>query len=135
MHASLSSGAITLKEIQDNVEIENCIFINTTAVNNGGALYLDMNGDIDISSNTEVIVKNNTFIKSSANFGGAILQLGGTLTIIDSKFLENTAAYDGAAIYVSLTNLKLNNSQLTSNKIIEQKLFNGGGIYCDKRGY
>ena len=101
-------------------------------MNNGGALYLDMDGENDIPSDTAVIVKNNTFIKSSANFGGAIVQLGSTLTIIDSKFLENTATYDGAAIYVSLTNLKLNNSQLTSNKIIEQNLFNGGGIYCDK---
>ena len=131
LHALLSSGAITMKNMQNQIEIENCLFINTTAVNNGGALYLDMDDDLN-ESNANIIIKNNTFINSSANFGGAIVQLGGNLAIIDSQFIENEAEYNGAAIYVSYVNLKMENTQIISNRILDEDMYGGGGIYCDK---
>ena len=131
LHALLSSGAIAMKIIQDQIEIENCVFINTTAVNNGGALYLDMDDDM-VESDVNTIVKNNTFINCSANFGGAIVQLGGNMEINDSRFLENGAEYDGGAIYVSFVNLKLDNTKIISNRLLYEELFDGGGIYCEK---
>ena len=131
LHALLSSGAIAMKGIQNQIEIENCLFINTTALNNGGALYLDMDDDMK-ESDVNTLVKNNTFINCSANFGGAIVQLGGNMEITDSRFLGNEVEYDGAAIYVSFVNLKLHNTQIISNRLLDEEMFNGGGIYCDK---
>ena len=129
LHAYLSAGAIALKNF-GNVELENCSFINTSAVNNGGALFMDAGIIIGPEYATTVIIKNNTFINTSANFGGAIVQLGANLTISDSNFIDNSVIYDGAAIYVSSTNFKLNNTQIISNKLLDED-FNGGGIYCD----
>ena len=131
LHASLSSGAIAIKAIKNSIEIENCIFINTSAVNNGGALFVDVDEDIK-KFNKEVTVKNTTFENSSADFGGSIVQLGGNLKITDSKFLKNSVICEGGAIYASYTNLELDSTQIISNRLTDEKLFNGGGIYCDK---
>jgi hypothetical protein len=39
------------------------------------------------------------FENCSSNFGGAYLQLGGTLTIMKSNFTNNIAEYLGGAVY------------------------------------
>lgn len=130
LHAYLTAGAIGIK-ISKRVEIENCIFLNTSSVNNGGALYIDIDTSYDMF-NATVLIKNTTFTNSLANFGGALVQLGGNLKIIDSTFSNNLATNDGAAIYVSHTNSSLSNSTVTSNKLLDDEFFDGGGIYCDK---
>ena len=100
-------------------------------MNNGGALFVDVDEDIK-KFNKEVTVKNTTFENSSADFGGSIVQLGGNLKITDSKFLKNSVICEGGAIYASYTNLELDSTQIISNRLTDEKLFNGGGIYCDK---
>ena len=100
LKANLSSGAVALRTPK-NSEFENCTFENTTAINNGGALFIDVYGEHSSYATDEVIIKDSRFIDSWGNFGGAIVQLGGNLTVLNSNFTENNALYDGGAIYVS----------------------------------
>jgi predicted outer membrane repeat protein len=129
LHAEFSGGAIILKSFV-GVELENCSFINNSAVKNGGALFIDIGIPITPEYIMPVTIKNSRFINNSANFGGAIVQLEGNLTILDSDFIDNSVIYDGSAIYESSTNFKLINSRIISNKLLNEE-YNGGGIYCD----
>ena len=130
LQASLTAGAVALKT-PGNSEFENCLFENTSAVNNGGAIFSDVYGEHSITSTNEIIIKDSQFLNCHADFGGAIVQLGGNLTVLDSLFLENQALYDGAAIYLSYTNSLFDNVSVVSNDLIYTELFDGG-IYCDQ---
>jgi len=127
LHANETAGAIGLKEVNE-IEIINCTFINATANKNVGAVYIDF-GTNEESEGTLIV--NSTFINSSGDFGGALVQLMSNLTIINSSFINNTSEYDGGAVYASYTNPYLENTSFKSNKITYDYLFNGGAIYCD----
>ena len=86
-----------------NILIKNSEFKNISCEKNGGSLYFDLVENVEIS--------NSTFTHSYAEFGGAILQLEGSLTVENCNFTQNTAFYDGGAIYASYVNLKLNNKK------------------------
>ena len=100
--------------------------MNTSAVKNGGAIYIDDNYE---SSN--VNIRNSKFINSYGDFGGALVQLQGNLTIENSIFIGNTAKYDGGAIYTSNVYLKMNNTLFESNQIMHNDSFDGGALYLD----
>ncbi len=125
LYANETAGAIGLKEL-NNMEINNCTFINTSAVKNGGAIFMDVD-----SKPIETYVVNSIFVNSTGDFGGALVQLGGNISIINSIFINNTAQYDGGAIFLSKTLLGMNNTILESNKIMDNESFNGGAIYLD----
>ena len=124
--AGISCGAVALKRCVES-EFENCLFVNTTALKNGGALFMDI-GTYNV--NGKVSVKNSKFINCNGDFGGAIVQLDGNLSIIGSDFIDNSAIYGGGAIYVSYTNFELINSKIISNTLLDED-FDGGGLYCD----
>ncbi|WP_407432089.1 C1 family peptidase [Methanobrevibacter sp.] len=124
--ADMSCGAVALKGCAEG-EFENCLFVNTTALKNAGALFIDI-GANDVYGN--VSVKNSKFINCNGDFGGAIVQLGGNLSIVGSDFIDNSVIYDGEAIYVSYTNFELINSKIMSNTLLDED-FDGGGLYCD----
>ena len=128
LHSQESAGAILLKEMT-YAEINNCTFINTTAVKNGGAIFIDTLGSSGHPGRT--LISNATFINSSGNFGGALLQLGGDLTIKDSRFINNNVSFDGGAIYASNVNANIYNISIISNKLLNEDN-NGGGIYFEK---
>ena len=128
LHSTKSGGAILLKEMMV-AQIINCNFINTTAIKNGGAIFIDSLGSSGSPGST--IISNTTFINSSGNFGGALLQLGGTLTINSTKFINNNAAFDGGAIYTSNVLANIYNISVISNKLLNEGN-NGGGIYFEK---
>ncbi len=127
LHSSESAGAIYLKEMRHS-EINNCTFINTTAIKNGGSIYIDALGDTGFSSDT--LISNTAFIDSSANFGGALLYLGSTLTINNSKFINNVATIDGGAIYASKVQANIYNTSILSNVLVNEEN-NGGGFFFD----
>ena len=81
LHANETAGAIGLKEVNE-IEIINCTFINATANKNVGAVYIDF-GTNEESEGTLIV--NSTFINSSGDFGGALVQLMSNLTIINSE--------------------------------------------------
>lgn len=128
LHSQESGGAVALKETK-KATFENCLFENTSAVKNGGALYLDIGGSECYDGDVEII--NTTFYNSFGDFGGALVQLGGNLTINNSIFSENNAIYAGGAIYASYTNITMKNVSVLKNTIVEAENFNGGGMYID----
>ncbi|MBO5151993.1 MAG: hypothetical protein J6B73_07550 [Methanobrevibacter sp.] len=131
LHSKKSAGAVALKEISE-ATIENCIFINTTATKNGGALFLDVLGEEN--DDRQVFIINTTFINSSGDYGGALMQLGCNLTVINSKFIANSAIYDGSAIYTSKTSTMICNTTFTSNKILNDAE-GGSAIYIDNSDF
>ncbi|WP_407414682.1 C1 family peptidase [Methanobrevibacter sp.] len=127
LYANTTAGAIGIRQ-PNIIEINNCTFANDIAEKNGGGVYIDMGNNYK-DFNTHIT--NSSFFNCSGDFGGALVQLEGNLTIENSVFSNNTAEYDGGAVYVSYTNLNLDNNTFDSNNIINNKTYNGGAIYCD----
>ena len=137
LFANATSGAIGVKT--SNLLIQDCEFVNVSSSKNGGAVYVDMNGDggfdsgVSDSSHLLTLINETTFINCSSNFGGAVLQLGGVLDIIGSDLINNHASYCGGAVYIS------NNTFRTSNSIFEGNYIEndyegvccGGALYLD----
>ena len=105
--------------------IKNSIFTKNSAYYSGGAIYNhDKTPYSSGTSNFEVI--NSTFMGNTAEFGGAIYNLGNSSKILNSNFIANTAEVKGGAVF---NNAKLNvsNSNFTNNKA-----GTGGGIYNNR---
>lgn len=109
----------------------NCNYISNWANNNGGAIENIPLNDNEIGN---ITILNNTFSGNGvSNYGGVIinyndhatLPISGTITIIDTKFIENMA-YQGGVIYNELI-LNIINSTLTDNTAEE-----GNIIYMTK---
>lgn len=106
--------------ISSNSRFYNCKFINNTTSGQGGAVYTNS----PLNDNTVNIFENCLFEDNSASMGGAIFDIIG-LSLINCKFLNNTATTKGGALYV-FTNKKnkLTNCVFASNSSNE-----GGAIY------
>ena len=126
--AEETAGAIGVKEI-NLVSVESCSFINTTAIKNGGAIYLDAGSDEE--KFRTVLISNTSFTNSSGDFGGALVQLNGVLNIEESEFTDNTADFNGGAIFISNTITQIENTNIEGNQITYEDYGNGGGIYSD----
>ncbi len=127
LHAYFTAGAVSLKEVS-NALIDNCTFINTTAEKNAGAIYIDVNENDD--SLTEII--NVTVIDSYSEFGGAYIQLGGNLSMVDCNFTNNNALFDGGSLYLSsLTYANLENNYFKNNRGLLREAYGskGGALY------
>lgn len=64
------------------------------------------------------------FINNSANDGGVIYNYGGTATVTDSIFIDNSATYGGGGIYIDG-----GTGTATNNIFIGNSATYGGGIY------
>ena len=132
LNANETAGAIGIKDFNDAVIIENCKFINITSIKNAGALFADVNGMSGLKEGN-VLIRNSTFEDCESLFGGAILQLGGSLMIVNSTLTNNYAIINGGGVYTSNTDLTVINSTFTDNCANEEiEDFNqGGAIYFD----
>ena len=130
LFANETAGAIGIKDFNITV-IENCTFINTSAKKNGGAIFLDMGNAESFGYPALTIILKSTFKDSSADFGGALVQLGGFLFIENSEFADNSASFDGGAIFLSNSRFNISNSIFSGNQIRNEDYGNGGGIYTD----
>ena len=131
LYANKTAGAIGVKFI-DSVKITDCEFDNVSSENNGGAIYLDINGDKDQKDNnyTSVTITGSKFNNCYSEFGGAILQLGGILGISASNFTSNQAKYEGGAIYTSHVGVNISDSRFELNSLIDEISY-GGACYFD----
>ena len=138
LHARLSAGAIIGKffPLFDNENgyvpfgpflIEDCEFINTSSIKDGGALYFDLNSGSEHQIQT-VSVVNATFNDCRSKYGGAIAHQGGVLSIANSTIKNSYASFEGGAIYTSWADLNLANVVLSNNSAEK----NAGAIYFDK---
>ena len=132
LHANMTAGAIAVKKsgkFNVALTVENSQFSNVTAAKNGGAIFADVNGNI-LNATGKVTIKGTTFDKCSADFGGAILQLGGTSKITSSEFTGNCATANGGAVYTSNATVTISKSTFTNNKADKDNGL-GGALYLD----
>ena len=134
LRANATGGAVAVKGDDEKgfaqLLITDCEFANITAGRNGGAIFADIAAGSDTLGEGRVIITNTAFNKNTAEFGGAILQLGGTLALINSTFTNNTASENGGAVYTSRTNVAIYNDSFTNNRARETDGC-GGAIYLD----
>ncbi len=110
-------GAIACENAR-NVTISKSKFYNSKAMGDaGGAIYL---------KSTTFTGKNIDFINSSATFGSAITSLKSTISLSYLNCENNTAEWDGGAIYHIYGDFSLTNSKFTNNSAR-----NGGALYVD----
>ena len=134
LHAEFSAGAIAVKKADDCI-INNCTFINVTSKMNGGAILADINDPAYIK---RVVINNSKFVNSYSKFGGAIMQYGSRLTVDNCNFTNNSALFDGGAIYSSYAVLHLINSVFDENWAQydgDDRSTYGGTIFCDMGGF
>lgn len=135
------------------LEITDCVFINNTAYEYGGAIACDNTKN----SNPRITIKKTKFIKDnslndaggalylkyatftgedlnisscSATFGGALCLLKSYTELNKIYLFNNTAKYDGGAVYSIYGNFTLTNSDIVKNHAK-----NGGGLFIDNAVY
>ena len=128
LFANKTAGAISVKE-NINMDINDCEFVNVSSVNNGGAIFLDITGN-NQTADGEVEINNCKFYDCYSSFGGALLQLGGTIIIKNSEFTSNKANYEGGAIYTSFATVGIADSKFRSNSL-QDEISYGGACYFD----
>jgi C1A family cysteine protease len=126
LYANASAGAIGCKDVA-SITIDGCSFINVTSVKNAGAVYADLNEN-GIHGSYTVTMTDSLFENCSSNFGGAYLQLGGTLNLLNTDFISNVAEYSGGAVYISNATVLIGNSEFDENTA---KILYGGAVYID----
>ena len=134
LRANATGGAVAVKGDDEKgfaqLLIADCEFTNISAGRNGGAIFADIAAGSDTLGEGRIIITNTAFNKNTAEFGGAILQLGGTLALVNSTFTNNTASENGGAVYTSRTNVAIYNDSFTNNRARETDGC-GGAIYLD----
>lgn len=135
LRANMTGGAIIVKTFNKTLTFDNCTFSNVTSTKNGGAMFVDVYGGIDINetptNNGTVNIFNSKFKDCNSDFGGAYLQLGGKLCMDNVIFINNTANYDGGSIYTSYAFTNISKSIFENNNA-NNDYGQGGAIYFDK---
>ena len=136
LNSDLTAGAIGMKFLNyyDENEtlflIENCTFENVSCSKNGGAVFFDAGGS-DMSGedyNATLNVIGCSFSNCSSDFGGALLQAGGYIYIVNSTFKDNYAASCGGAVYTSCCDLTIINSVFSDNSAD----YSSGAVFYDQ---
>ena len=134
LRAIATGGAVAVKAENEKeygeLIIIDCEFTNVSAGRNGGAVFADIAAGSDSLGKGYVLINNTVFNKNSAEFGGAILQLGGRLVVFNSNFTNNTASENGGAVYTSRTTVTIDNATFTNNRAQETDGC-GGAVFID----
>jgi hypothetical protein len=120
-HADASGGAICA-ERATKLEVEGTRFVDNDAVQRGGAI--DAYGTYSPEAKPDLAISSATFIGNRAtredepsSGGGALYQMAGTLTIVDSDFKANSASIQsGAAVYLNDVAADVYNSVFAENE-------------------
>ena len=124
--------------------IDNCTFLNNSAVNHGGAVLCE-NGNVtitnsrfgdnyalgDVGGAVCVIGSNLTFSDSNvtgcvASFGSAVTSLSSNVSISRSRFEKNSAFWYGGAIYSMFGVMEIMDSGFVENSAVC-----GGALFVD----
>ncbi|WP_417391439.1 choice-of-anchor Q domain-containing protein [Gimesia sp.] len=113
------------QEVTTPSTIHNTEFTDNIAGDSGGGFH---------SSRGIFIVTNSTFSRNAAELGGGIYasgnEVGGSVTVIDSTFSDQTQVKSGGGIYNNGSAMSVENSHFTGNAAIgENTMGLGGGIY------
>lgn len=128
LFANKTAGAIVAKT-NVGLTVDNCEFYNVSSTNNGGAIFVDVRGETG-KDEGEVEIIRTSFDNCHSAFGGAVLQLGGTLVVRNSTFTSNVADYEGGAIYTSFAQVGVADSKFRNNSLLDNVSY-GGACYFD----
>ncbi len=105
---------------RDNI-IQNCVFVNNAAYNEGGAA-------IFVNRGINVKIINSTFLDNYAHYngGGIFWSYGSDGSVINSTFINNTATEKGGAIYHIGDKITLADNFFKDNAAV-----NGSAIYLN----
>ena len=123
LYANLTAGALSVKG--GSLVVDNCNFYNVSSENNGGAIFTDLYGN----ASNRLLINNAKFTECESGFGGVVLALDGFVEITNSTFANNSAYYDGGAIYTSYVTLNIFNTEFINNSALKEGL--GGGLFFD----
>ena len=137
LHANKTAGAIGLKNYKIFVLL-NSTFYNVSAVKNAGAINLDT--ELDYHDETLAIINNTKFVNTSGDFGGAIVQFAGNLSMENTLFINNSAKYSAGALFLStviyeMDNCTFVNATITDNNYKDAAIhmYRGAGGILDSR--
>ena len=102
LQTSVDTGTVLMTKDYTRVEGENTISITRDVTILGNDHKIDgsnLGGIFNVNSGYTLTLMGVTLINGNAENGGAIYNNGGTLTIVNSNFLNNTATKSGGAIY------------------------------------
>lgn len=118
-----SSGGGILLWSNSSADLNNSEVSGNKATGNGGGVYVyDATCSLTTSNGT-------VFRENSGYRGGGIFSSGGTVTVEDSTFEKNTATDDGGAIAATQnSSLTVRNSKVLENKAADT----AGGILAEK---
>ena len=118
-----SSGGGILLYLNSSADLNNSEVSGNKATGNGGGVYVyDATCSLTTSNGT-------VFRENSGYRGGGIFSSGGTVTVEDSTFEKNTATDDGGAIATTQnSSLTVRNSKVLENKAADT----AGGILAEK---
>ena len=132
-HKAVHGGAISSVD-RSNITVQQSLFKENTVTNSGGAIHMEK---------TRGSFVNCTFERNSAKslpqkavYGGAISSFDrSNITVQQSLFKENTATYNGSAIYMQKTRGSLVNCTFERNsaKCLPHKMVYGGAISSGDR--
>ena len=133
LRGDITAGAIGVRA-GGEIYIKNCEFINTTSSKNAGAVYADIAGE---GEGGYLTIIDTVFKDTYSDFGGALLQLGGDLSLNNTEFINGHATYNGGSVYLSYVNGTVNNCTFDSNSVdvIEGYPTYGGAILLDMGSY
>ena len=133
LSASATGGAIAVKNSNKlMLTVQNCEFENVHAAKNGGAIYIDANADSDAYLRGTSVINLTKFTNCSSEFGGAVLQLGGFMNVLNSIFTNNHAVFNGGAIYASnATFYTIGTTFYNNYGQYPNDLSKGGALYLD----
>ena len=118
-----NSGGGILLYLNSSADLNNSEVSGNKATGNGGGVYVyDATSSLTASNGT-------VFRENSGYRGGGIFSSGGTVTVEDSTFEKNTATDDGGAIAATQnSSLTVRNSKVLENKAADT----AGGILAEK---
>ncbi len=133
LNANKTAGAIAVKGFNSlGTIIRDSRFTDVRSGKNGGAVFIDVCGN-NRKRNGTALVLNCQFTNCASEFGGAYMQLGGNLVMMNTTFTSNKAAYGGGAAYLSFVKAIITNSTFNSNvvPVYDDYKTYGGGLYGD----
>ena len=130
LQTSVNTGMVVMEKDYTRVEGENDISISVDVTIEGNGHKIDANnlgGIFNVNSGYTLTLIGVTLINGNAENGGAVYNNGGTLSISDSYFINNTATKSGGAIYNNGGTLDVTGSTFDGNDLTKRTTNGWGG--------
>ena len=136
LQTSVNTGMVMMDKDYARVEGENDISITKDVTILGNNHKIDANnlgGIFRINSGYTLTLIGVTLINGNSEYGGAIYNDGGSATIVNSYFLNNTAEKSGGAIYNNAGSMSITGSTFEGNDLTDRTVngYGGAAIYSN----